>query len=107
MGQSSTTSENRLRRVRKGNHGAGYYGDGPPDPRLPPYSATCQCTGCGEYFNSPAAFDMHRVGEPGVNRRCWTVAEMRAAGMSTNDRDLWVTRAYTPGLWGEERTQDG
>lgn len=103
MAKPHATSGNRLRTARTGEfstreQSAPYYGDGPIDPRLPLYTDTCRCTGCGEYFNSPAAFDKHRVGEPGIDRRCWTPAEMRAHGMSKNDRDLWVTKAYVPGI---------
>ena len=37
----------------------------------------CQCAGGGEYFNSDSAFDKHRIGDFGKNRRCMTTAEMR------------------------------
>ena len=30
----------------------------------------CQCGGCGECFNSMPAFDKHRTGAHGVDRRC-------------------------------------
>ena len=36
----------------------------------------CQCSGCGEYFNSDTAFEKHRVGQFGVDRRCMSLAEM-------------------------------
>ena len=58
----------------------------------------CQCSGppykgCGEYFNSTAAFDRHRVGPfmpPGL-RRCLTVPEMLAKGMVRNSKGFWVS----------------
>lgn len=47
----------------------------------------CQCSGCGEYFNSDAAFDKHRIGRFGVpadqgGRRCMSPDEMGKAGMA-------------------------
>ena len=50
-----------------------------------------QCQGCKEHFNSTAAFDKHRTGQFGVDRRCRTVDEMYGAGMAHNDRGFWVT----------------
>jgi len=51
-----------------------------------------QCRGCSLYFNSSAAFDKHRVGTFGVDRRCLTVPEMEARGMATNKDGFWVAR---------------
>ncbi len=48
-----------------------------------------QCAGCGEYFNSTHAFEKHRVGAHGVDRRCMTADEMRAAGMVLRDDGFW------------------
>jgi hypothetical protein len=53
----------------------------------------CQCSGCGEYFNSDTAFDMHRIGRFGVDRRCMSPDEMRAAGMSKNAADWWISES--------------
>jgi hypothetical protein len=53
-----------------------------------------QCGGCGEYFNSTSAFDMHRTGQFGVNRRCMTPQEMEAKKMSKNTDGFWVTRVF-------------
>jgi hypothetical protein len=50
-----------------------------------------QCCGCGEYFNSSAAFDKHRHGDFGKDRRCRSVEEMRAKGMDKNAAGFWVT----------------
>lgn len=50
------------------------------------------CSACGEYFNSTSAFEMHRIGEFGVNRRCATVAEMEGKGMSLNSGGWWIER---------------
>lgn len=58
-----------------------------------------QCPGCNEFFNSNAAFDKHRTGEFGKNRRCKTTDEMLAAGMAKNATGWWVT-ALNP-LYGE------
>ena len=50
-----------------------------------------QCPTCAELFNSTAAFERHRTGEFGVNRRCRTVEEMIKRGMAKNARGWWVT----------------
>jgi hypothetical protein len=52
-----------------------------------------QCRGCGEYFNSTFAFDKHRTGEFGKDRRCLTAEEMRAKGMDKNARGFWISSA--------------
>jgi len=50
-----------------------------------------QCRGCGEYFNSNGAFDHHRIGQYSPKeRRCMTVDEMLADGMSKNDGGFWI-----------------
>jgi hypothetical protein len=49
-----------------------------------------QCGVCNEYFNSSGAFEKHRTGKHGVNRRCMSREEMLAAGMSVNDKGFWV-----------------
>ena len=55
-----------------------------------------QCQGCKQYFNSNAAFDKHRVGKHGLNRRCLTPDEMTAKGMMVNHAGFWITEAYDP-----------
>jgi len=50
-----------------------------------------QCPGCGYYFNSIKAFDRHRTGKHGVDRRCRTVEEMIQRGMLVNKDGFWVT----------------
>jgi hypothetical protein len=52
-----------------------------------------QCRGCSQYFNSNFAFDKHRVGEHGHNRRCLTPDEMSAKGMSLNSDGFWVGKS--------------
>lgn len=49
-----------------------------------------QCQGCKLYFNSTAAFDKHRTGKHGVDRRCMTQDEMRASGMDQRADGFWV-----------------
>jgi hypothetical protein len=49
-----------------------------------------QCPGCDEYFNSTAAFDKHRVGQHGVDRRCLNADQMLAKGMAKNSAGFWV-----------------
>lgn len=48
-----------------------------------------QCTGCNQYFNSNGAFDKHRTGKHGLNRRCMTPDEMIAKGMVLRDDGFW------------------
>jgi hypothetical protein len=52
-----------------------------------------QCRGCGEYFNSSFAFDKHRTGEHGKDRRCLTLDEMADKGMSKNAAGFWISSA--------------
>jgi hypothetical protein len=53
-----------------------------------------QCQSCKQYFNSVTAFDKHRIGEHGVNRRCRTPEEMTALGMLVNHAGFWITEKY-------------
>ena len=52
----------------------------------------CQCTACGEHFNSTYAFDRHRTGEYDHqgSRRCLSVAEMTEIGFSKTARGYWI-----------------
>lgn len=54
-----------------------------------------ECPTCGELFNSNAAFDKHRTGHFGIDRRCMTVEEMHGKGMCKNAGGWWVTAANT------------
>ena len=49
-----------------------------------------QCQGCKEYFNSIKAFERHRIGEFGVDRRCRTPEEMIERGYSKNKLGFWI-----------------
>lgn len=61
----------------------------------------CQCCGCGLFFKSLNAFDKHRTGKHGVDRRCMTQDEMRDTGMATNPAGYWVGSVYDgPSFWG-------
>lgn len=56
----------------------------------------CECTGCGEMFNSVFAFDKHQVWtkpDPKGNQdvRCLTVKEMEARGFLKNEGGYWIT----------------
>lgn len=57
-----------------------------------------QCPGCGLLFNSTAAFDKHRTGKHGIDRRCMTPAEMVADGMVIRDDGFWRGSAMPQGL---------
>lgn len=50
-----------------------------------------QCPGCHEYFNSTGAFEKHRTGKFGVDRRCRTSEEMTALGMVKKEDGFWIT----------------
>jgi len=54
-----------------------------------------QCQGCKEYFNSNDAFDMHRTGKHGVDRRCRTPLEMTEKGMLVNNDGFWISEPST------------
>lgn len=54
-----------------------------------------ECPSCGEYFNSNAAFDKHRTGDHGKDRRCMTIDEMLSIGMAMNADKWWVTALNT------------
>jgi hypothetical protein len=55
--------------------------------------ARCRCCGCGGYFNSVTAFDMHRVGRFPDQRRCLGAEGMTALGMVRNGAGFWITEA--------------
>ena len=55
-------------------------------------AATCLCAACGEIFKSVGGFDAHRKGEE--DRYCLTPDEMRQAGMSINDRGMWIKTEF-------------
>jgi len=50
-----------------------------------------QCQGCKKYFNSTFAFDKHRHGQHGVDRRCMTTEEMEDIGMLISSSGFWIT----------------
>ena len=52
-----------------------------------------QCPSCSRYFNSNGAFDKHRTGHHGVDRRCMSTDEMEAAGMFIRPDGFWVGSA--------------
>ena len=49
-----------------------------------------QCPSCALYFNSTRAFDRHRVGAIGRDRRCLTATGMLEIGMARNRAGFWV-----------------
>ena len=53
-----------------------------------------QCPGCGLYFNSNVAFDKHRTGKHGVDRRCRSEQEMIDKGMALNSAGFWISERY-------------
>lgn len=59
------------------------------------------CSACGEYFNSNRAFEKHRIGEFGIDRRCASVEEMTAKGMSLSKTGWWITATRPEELHSE------
>lgn len=53
-----------------------------------------QCSGCWRIFTSNSAFDKHRTGAYGVDRRCRTDDEMIAIGMFKGGDGFWRVEAY-------------
>lgn len=58
-----------------------------------------QCPTCKKYFNSNGAFDKHRTGAHGVDRRCMTTEEMIDAGMVLGSDDFWRGSAMPEGAY--------
>jgi len=63
-----------------------------------------QCQGCKQYFNSNLAFEKHRTGKHGKDRRCRTEEEMIAKGMSLNAQSFWISK--TNGRFNKEISDD-
>jgi hypothetical protein len=53
-------------------------------------SSRNQCGGCGQYFNSNTAFEKHRSGIFGIDRRCLNDQEMKAKKMVKNAAGFWT-----------------
>lgn len=65
-----------------------------------------QCQACKEYFNSVKAFERHRMGKYGVDRRCRTPAEMMERGYSLNKDGFWITSKRPTDLIEQLRSND-
>jgi len=79
------------------------------DKMIPKYTNYCMCSGCGKFFNSEAAFDMHRIDVPAPKyRRCLKGHEMLEKGMSVNKKGRWVTKEFdsTRPVFTKETTSD-
>jgi len=57
-------------------------------------SSRNQCGSCSQYFNSNSAFEKHRTGTYGVDRRCMTVEEMGSKLMEKNAQGYWITEPF-------------
>lgn len=66
-------------------------------------SSRNQCGACRQYFNSIAAFERHRTGEYGVNRRCLNDDEMLAKKMEKNKAGFWTTGLMNQSIVEEKR----
>ena len=63
------------------------------DPSVPLVGERCECPTCGCLCNSTSAFEAHRTGQVATAaRRCRSVTEMLASGMTINRAGYWVTR---------------
>ena len=56
----------------------------------------CLCVTCGEHFNSTAAFDKHRTGRHGKDRRCLTEPEILQRNMERNASGWWIGSKRPP-----------
>lgn len=65
-----------------------------------------QCQGCSQYFNSIKAFDKHRTGRHGIDRRCMTEEEMIADGMCLNQSGFWITQKKTQDVLDRLKDQE-
>ncbi len=54
-----------------------------------------QCCSCGKGFNSLSAFEKHRLGNFGIDRRCATTDGMLEMGMFLPDIGFWVSERMT------------
>lgn len=64
-----------------------------------------QCQGCKQYFNSNGAFEKHRIGQHGVDRRCMTTDEMEKSGMLLRPDGFWIGEQMLR-YWGKEIDHD-
>jgi hypothetical protein len=64
-----------------------------------------QCQSCKEYFNSTGAFEKHRTGKFGVDRRCRTPHEMLEIEMLVNSSGFWITEKFDGHLTQDEPHQ--
>ena len=69
-------------------------------PRLKLRGDRNQCPSCLEYFNSTRAFEKHRHGVFGVDRRCMTDAEMVDKGMVLGADGFWRGSAMPERVFG-------
>ena len=53
-------------------------------------SSRNQCRGCGQYFKSNTAFEAHRTGKYGEDRRCKPTEEIIASGYRLNKDRYWA-----------------
>lgn len=58
------------------------------EPELLPNRNFCQCSGCGFFFLSVAAFEKHRVG-PAADRSCTTTPQLPDAGLLLDAHGYW------------------
>jgi hypothetical protein len=61
-----------------------------------------QCAACGKYFNSNGAFDKHRTGQHGVDRRCMTTDEMLEQGMVLGEDEFWRGSAMPESVYSSQ-----
>ena len=69
----------------------------------PPKVRWSHCSTCHQAFNSDSAFDKHRTGTFGVDRRCMSATEMHESGMSLNSQNRWVASLWDADSRGDVR----
>lgn len=50
----------------------------------------CQCAACGRTFGGVSGFELHRVGDHAIARRCMTDGELAKAGLTLNKRGMYA-----------------
>jgi hypothetical protein len=64
-----------------------------------------QCAGCKAYFNSTHAFEKHRVGDFGVDRRCLDQDGMNARGMVLGADGFWRGSAMPDSVLSKRQSE--
>jgi len=61
------------------------------NPTIPLRKDRNECPSCGLLFRSSYAFDKHRTGRYGIDRRCKSIEAMLASGMEEGSGGFWIS----------------